>query len=228
MATMKCRDFSKYRSPYFDGQLRDGEREAVQLHLARCPQCAAELEALASVRRSLKALPAIEMPVGLNTALRVIASRELARRNARASFPAMFSEWRGSARLWMSNLMRPFALPVAGGVLSTLLLFGMLVPSFVRPSLVGDIPTSLYTEASVRYAGPLSYADDVEVELMVDGEGRVLDFTLPDDVMRNPILKRKIESDLLVTRFNPANFFGLPTVGKVKISFRKSHIDVKG
>jgi hypothetical protein len=200
------------------------------MHLAQCPTCAQRAEQAYQLRRSLQALPAANPPAHLNTALRVLASRELARRNSRITAGAMLADWHSSARVWMNNLMRPFALPVAGGLLSTLMLFGFLMPSFIHPARIdsNDVPTALYTEASLRSTGPLFYTDDVEVELTIDEQGRVVDYTLPPSVMRNPTLMRTIEGNLLITRFNPATTFGKPISGKVKLSFRKLDIEVKG
>jgi hypothetical protein len=230
MGIMKCQQVSKDLSLYLDGQLSENDRQTVTLHLARCSRCSSEREALELIRRSLNALPTLEPPAGLTTALRVIASRELARRSSRKTVPALYADWRDSLRLWMNNLMRPFALPVAGGLISALMIFALLVPNFFGKAVApgADVPTVLYTEANLRSTGPLNYTDDVEVELVIDEQGRMVDYTLPSSVMQNPELRRKIESDLLLTRFYPATAFGLPTSGKVKLSFKKSFIDVKG
>jgi hypothetical protein len=230
MASNQCRIIGKNLSAYADGQLSLSDRQSVALHLARCPQCAARSQQMHKISRSLRSLPAVNAPAQLTTVLRVIASREIVRRNSSVTAAALIADWRSSARVWTANLMRPFALPVAGGLLSTLMLFAILVPNFVPPAVLADndVPTILNTEASIRSTGPLAYTDDVEVELSIDEQGRVVDYTLPASVMQNPVLRRTIENNLLFTRFNPATTFGRAISGKVRLSFKKSHIEVKG
>jgi hypothetical protein len=62
-------------------------------------------EVLGHVLRSLR--PRVP-PSGLTTSLRVLASRERQRR--------LGADWPGRLRLFAANLMRPLALPLAGGV----------------------------------------------------------------------------------------------------------------
>jgi anti-sigma factor RsiW len=228
---MKCQHISKMLSPYMDGQLTQEDRQSVTLHLARCAECARVVDSFGQIRGNLNSLPKQIPPPELSTSLRVIASRELSRRNARITLSALLSDWRSSLSVWMSNLMRPFAVPVAGGLVSALMLFAILLPSFIHPAMIdgSDVRTALYTEATVISTGPMvSMHEDVEVELVIDGQGRILDFTLPPSVLKNPSLRREIERDILLTRFSPATTFGLPTSGKVTISFKKLFIDVKG
>jgi len=41
-------------------------------------------------------------------------------------------------------------------------------------------------------------------------------------------LRHSIENSLLFTEFWPATNFGRPIAGTIRISFRSSHIDVRG
>lgn len=52
-------------SAYLDGELAVPERGAVSTHLAACPLCRDELEALAAVRRSVRGLPVLDLPPGV-------------------------------------------------------------------------------------------------------------------------------------------------------------------
>src|SRR5580700_7101900 len=96
--------------------------------------------------QALHALPARIPPPGLTTSLRVIASRHRQRQSSRSSVT-----WRDRARLFATNLMRPLALPFAGGVFSTVVLFSTyLIPTYpVRGTGATDVPTALSTEATV-------------------------------------------------------------------------------
>jgi len=135
-------------------------------------------------------------------------------------------------KLWTDNLMRPLAIPTAGGFASALVLFSAFASGITIPSVPGsaDVPTGLYTEASVKSYLPLGFeSGDVVVELTIDDQGRVVDYTLPNlphtgsrEAMRN------IANHLLFTQFTPATSFGQPLAGKVRLWFRSSRIDVKG
>lgn len=165
-------------------------------------------------------------PVELAISLRVLASRELNRRRS--------SPWMDRLRLFADNLMRPLALPLAGGVFSTVVLFSMwLIPTYsMSYANTVDVPTMLTTEAAVKGTGPIGASgQDVIVDVTVNGEGRMVDYTIvcPRNSLKNAAWRRNLENMLLFTEFTPATSFGLPTAGKMRLSLRpSSHIDVKG
>ena len=181
------------------------------------------------IRRALKALPRPAPPPALNTSLRVIASHQAARRR---SSPSVWAAWNQKFRLWIDTLMRPVAVPAAGGFASAVLLFGMLAPSLAtRGATVttADIPTGLVTEASIKSYLPLGFDEDLAVEITIDDQGRMVDYSVPNGQIRKcPELRRHIEQRLLFTEFNPATTFGQPTQGKVRLWFRANRIEVKG
>ena len=178
--------------------------------------------------QTLRALPVRLPPPGLTTSLRVIASRERQRRTAGAAFRA----WRDRWELFANNLMRPFALPFAGGVFSAVVLFSMLAPSYpVRADSRFDVPTMLTTECAVNRMAPIRVSDDdVFVDVTVDGQGRMIDYTILSggSVLTNVRMRRRLEAALLFTEFTPATSFGQPMASKMRLSLRSSHIDVKG
>jgi len=179
-------------------------------------------EVLGQVLRSLR--PRVP-PAGLTTSLLVLASRERQRR--------LGANWPDRLRLFASNLMRPLALPLAGGVFSTIVLFSMwLVPTYpMRGASTFDVPTDLTTEATVKGAGPIgNTAGDVVVELTIDGQGRMVDYRIVSgrNELANDAVRRSLENTLLFIEFTPATAFGQPTAGKMRLSLRSSHIDVKG
>ena len=109
---MNCTIVQSSLSAYLDGCLPKEERERVALHVARCGRCQSRLEELAQVRKAVRSLPAVAVPARVSTALRVMASKERARLAARQGG---FGVALDGLRLWADNLMRPVALPVAGG-----------------------------------------------------------------------------------------------------------------
>jgi len=176
------------------------------------------------LRNGLRSLPARMPPIQLTTRLRVLASRERSRRLQHAASPYDY------LRIWADNLMRPLALPFAGGLVSAIVLFSMLVPGLPSISRTtfqnSDVPTILYTEASLKSPLPFGLHDDeIIIDLLIDEEGRVIDYTLPPGPM-SPAILRNIENNLLFARFNPATAFGQPMPARLR--FRLSQIEVKG
>jgi hypothetical protein len=179
------------------------------------------------VSRALRSLPRLRTPAGLNSSLRVLASRELqflvrGRRLTRMDH----------VQLLFDNLMRPLALPFAGGLCSTIILFSMwVVPSYpVRASSTFDVPTMLTTGAAVRQMPPLATTanDDVVLDVTIDGDGRMVDYAIVSGDSNDAAVRRSIEGFLLLTSFTPATAFGQPVGGRLRLTLRSSHIDVKG
>jgi hypothetical protein len=125
-------------------------------------------------------------------------------------------------------MMRPLALPAAGGVLSAMLLFGSLAPAFpTRHRIVHDVPTAFYTQVALDVTYPNVLPDtDVVVDLTIDQEGRLIDYALPYQpaMARDPEIRHAIASHLLFTRFTPATFFFQPISGKIRITL----VNVRG
>lgn len=180
-----------------------------------------------ALSRALRSLPRRLPPPSLRSSLRELVSRERRRAADRGI------AWRDRMRLFTNNLIRPLALPLAGGIFSTVVWFSMwVVPTYpVRAASSFDVPTVLYTEATVKGAGPIGASGgDVIVDVTVDGQGRMVDYTIVSghNVMINQALRRNIENILLFIEFTPATAFGQPMSGRMRLSLGSSHIDVKG
>lgn len=176
-------------------------------------------------------LPQRRPPADLDMRLRVLASQESARRQSRVSLRQTVLTWLTDFRLVADNLMRPLAIPTAGGFLSALLLFGVLAPGLATSGVAAgqDVPTVLYTEASVRSFIPLAFHnEDITIEVTIDGDGRMIEYSLPNGRPKDPALHRSIENYLLFTQFTPVRNFGQPVIAKVRLSFQSSRIEVRG
>jgi hypothetical protein len=159
----------------------------------------------------------------------VIASRERVRA-AQERLP-LITRWREGFHLSLQNLMKPLALPLVGGIGSAVLLFGALMPSFIQHRTPGDVPTGLSTQPLVKSMAPLGFMDagDAVVDLRIDGEGRIVNYSIiGTDGQKADQVRRSIENNLLFTTFQPATAFGLPIAGTIRISFRSSRIEVRG
>jgi hypothetical protein len=226
---MNCRTVLNSLSEHLDGCLPSQHRQRVLQHLDGCPSCKVQFQQLSRVRDAIGKLPVAVPPAHLNSALRVMASQERDRRLARIH---PFRHIAVRFQLWADNLMRPLALPFAGGLLSAVLLFGMLVPtfSFSFQRFGDDVPVALFTAPTLKLQCPFSYpVEDMAVEVLVDGQGRVVDYTITEgpDLPMSSALRRAIESNLLYTQFTPATAFGQPRYGKAQVKFTRTDVTVK-
>lgn len=230
---MNCNRVKRILAAGEGESLAPGERSQVRLHLARCRSCVAVSEQYARTRQGLRAMPALKPPPHLLTTLRILASRDRARRLAGAGDTAPWAQWLAGIRFRAGLMMRPLAVPVAGGLLSAMLLFGLLLPNFMplRHSGGFDVPTMLSTEPIFVGMGPFGFGEDeVVVDLIVDGQGRFVAYSLPDGQpwADDPGARKAVENALLFTRFAPGTTFGLPASSKIRFTLRRSHIDVRG
>src|SRR5690348_4966109 len=112
---MSCQSVRKIISAFVDQALAAEERKHVMRHLASCRECAAHSEEMQQLRGMLRGMPQAGLPAGLQTRLRVLASHERCRRLTRLTFGARIAAWHERVKLFADNLMRPLALPFAGG-----------------------------------------------------------------------------------------------------------------
>lgn len=215
-----------------EGHLPPRERQQVQSHVSRCAVCAEHFPAVSKMRHALRTLPPRVPSPDLKMRLKVLASHESSRRQQVAAKRS--AGWKHRLNLWLGELMRPLAIPTAGGFAAALVLFSMLAPSLaVRGATVGtaDTPTGLYTVASVKSTLPFGYGgEDLLVDVSVDEFGRMIDYSIPQAyfLKSSPELRRNIENQLITMVFNPATSFGQPTSGRIRLWFRTSRIEIKG
>jgi hypothetical protein len=230
---MDCSLVRSVLSHLVDGHVIEAERREAMAHLEACPQCARQFQQLNEVRTAVRALPARRVPPMLGMSLRVIASREAARRRRYHGLLAACRAWSDSLLFRLNGLMRPLALPAAGGLASAVLLFSMVMPNFqglVRAH-ANDVPTMLFTGATVKSSLDFVLeADELPLDVFVDERGRVIDYAFPEGSahFNTASTRRQLEGSLLFTHFQPATSFGQPTAGWVRVSLRRSQIDVKG
>jgi hypothetical protein len=227
---MECWSVRAKVSDYLDGAVSAEERRMLKRHLNICRECALESERYSELRRKLRSLPKRMPPADLTTRLRVVASK-VRMESFRGASP--WRRWRDRMELSLRNLMRPLAVPAVGGLCSAVFLFSTLVPMFKSAfamSGAGDIPTMLTTEPTLKFTAPVAFADrDAVVDLQLDDQGRIVDFTIVSAPgQQNEKLRRSIENSLLFTEFWPATTFGRGVAGTIRISFRSSRIDVRG
>jgi hypothetical protein len=229
---MKCQSVGIRLSEYLDKRLPEEQSVGITAHLRGCSDCSSRLLELQGVRETLRAIPSRPVPQKLHVSLCVAASKERARNLTRRSWTARFRDYRGGVQLWANNLMRPLAIPFAGGLCSALLLFGILVPNFTPNYRKGaDVPLGFYTGASLKNTMQYGFSNEVVLDVEIDDQGRMVDYTVTEGQrwMDDPAIRRTIENSLLFATFTPATTFGQPMSGRVRISFRPLiSFDIKG
>jgi hypothetical protein len=125
-------------------------------------------------------------------------------------------------------------LPASAGLVTAVVMFGILIGFFAIPARVSansDVPTSLYTPPRLAAApfsggmGAISAGSPVVIEAYVDASGRLQDYRIisGDDTEET---RKQLDRSLIFTVFEPAMSFGQPASGKLVISF--ANVDVKG
>jgi predicted anti-sigma-YlaC factor YlaD len=127
---MSCKNVQERISLLLDRKLQAKERENVLAHMGSCRKCGAYFESHAEQKAMLGRMSQPAIPEVLAEKLRVLASHERVRQLTRVSFSTRLTALVSRIRLEFDNLMRPVALPFTGGLLSALILFSLLVPSF--------------------------------------------------------------------------------------------------
>jgi hypothetical protein len=158
---------------------------------------------------------------------------ERQRRLEHRNLAAIWTTWRENIQLFLDNAVLSLALPFAGGVFSTVVLFSMfVVPAYpLLSSSDSDVPTILNTPVAVKSMAPFSVGDtDVVVDVTVDEQGRMLDYAIVAgaSVLANPQMRRRLENALVFSNFTPATTFGQPMISKMRLWFHSSRIDVRG
>jgi hypothetical protein len=171
------------------------------------------------------------VPHGLSARLSVMASHERERQLARVNVHERLRRLTSKIDLAFENLMRPVALPLAGGLLSTLLVFGLMMPSLSFSHQTGGDDFSTLPQGSIVtnpydqgadddardfpiFASPDQPNSDYVniVNLTIDESGRVADWS----VVRGQITD-EMKSIIVLGRFVPATTFGVRTSGTIQV-----------
>ena len=228
---MSCWNVERRLSAYLENAVSETERQQLRAHVLNCFGCTAKVQSQRQMRVSLRSLPRLVPPADLATRLRIHASKECRIDRTPGS---RLRRWQVNAKLTLDNLMKPLALPAAGGLCSALLLFGTLVPAFTfNRAMVEDVPLcdlNPSTSPVLRTMAPLGFSyGDAEVDLKIDGHGRIVNFSILGGTgHERDALRRSIENNLLFTTFTPATSYGVPIPASLRLSFQSSRIDVKG
>lgn len=228
---MSCENVRELISPLLDQQVGAGERRKVLAHLQACRKCKSHMHSVQELRQGLRSMKRPAVPTVLASRLRVTASHERQRQLVHSHLSMRLREWAGRLQLAFDNLMRPLALPFAGGTASAVVCFSILLPILSFPHNVRDATFFTGPDGTLVVQGvsgtflPNEFIDvpRIErmdgdnpenanvVELTIDESGRVTDWS----VLRGK-LTPDIQSIIMFSKFSPATYLGTPTSGKVK------------
>jgi len=233
IAGMNCGSVRRFLWDYAAGTLGTNERDGVALHLESCRECALHRAEVRSLRTGLKSLREKSASSLLATRLKVLASRERSRFLLRRDLAARLKDLRASAALMFDHLLRPFAVPAAGGILASFFCIVQIVDTLhFHPEWQPDIPVAgLFTDVTIDGVSPFSVdGPDVTLQVTVDASGAVSDFELPPDGKQihdaSPAEMKVIGNMVLFSTFTPATSFGQKVSGKILVGSR--HINIRG
>lgn len=213
---MNCESVRRLVSLFRKEELPWQERQAVLAHLPECPECHLHARDQEYLRSALKEMPKLAVPRALTSKLMVIASYDRERRQGAGEFSSAWQRWLTRAKLVLNDMMRPLAVPAAGGLLSSILMFTTLVNTFaLQMPAQDDVPIGVYTQATVDTLSPFGFTgSEMTVELSIDKYGRV------DGISTHNVKLTREEMNhlgrlVLFTKFSPATADGQPVSGKV-------------
>lgn len=216
-----CRSVRSQFSSYLDGNLSGLAMQSIAGHLATCGDCNSEFGQWRGIQQSLASLGPARPPADLALRIRVALSQERSRtpRNLLAAWKVRWE-----------NSVAPFLLHASAGLASSLVLVGTMTfligafaapePASARDEPVGMAsgPHFLYSTVEANAGTVSGKGVPVTVEVYVDPQGRVYDY----DIVSGPNdadTRAELESVLLSSKFQPAQWFGQPVRGVALLSF---------
>jgi hypothetical protein len=221
---MKCSQAKSLLSPYLDGVLTGKQMLALGGHLESCLPCSSDYKALRQTQQMLVSVGRKRVPQDLELKIRLAISREVAQ--SRHSYLA---GW----RVRMDNLLQAFMVPATAGLVSAVVMFGVLMGYFAVPLPLksADVPLTFSTTPQLEESAFGTTLDSIKddsivIEAYVDSNGRVEDYRVLSDPGSPKDLPSQVKNMLIFTTFRPATFMGQPTAGTAVVSF--SRVNVKG
>ena len=219
---MKCAQAQSLFSLYLDGALTGRQMQSLGTHFEECGDCQREYMQLRQTQHLLTSVLRPPVPPDAALKVRIALSQEM----ARAQRPQL-----QGARMLLENALRRFMVPATAGLITAVIVFGMLMGSFAIPvQAANDVPLLVYVAPEFKAS---AYAlqegvireDSLVVEAYIDQAGRVEDYRIlssPDDVQQ---WLPQVRNALIFTEFQPATAMGRPAPGRVVLAFTRSHMD---
>ena len=225
---MRCTEARTMLSPYLDGVLTGVQMRVLGEHLSGCDGCNRQYVQLRRTQQVVSNLGRRQVPPDLALRLRVAVSQ--------AAAESRRGRWEGMRVRW-ENVLNAFMVPATAGVLTSVIIFGLLIGMFALPAQLrasaNDVPTMLYTPPQLLnapFATSVGANESdmiiISVEADIDASGRVQNYRIVSSSRDPKSIIPELENTLIFTQFQPATAFGRPTSGKALLSF--AAMDVKG
>src|SRR5947209_4992085 len=125
---MECLNSNHAIAVIVDGADSEQYSQEMTEHVCACEACSTAVNDHRRIRQHVRTLPMRQSSAYLQKSLRSLAQRDRNRRLRWLRLAQAYNTWRLRMRLMLTEMMQPMALPVAGGVISALMLFGALMP----------------------------------------------------------------------------------------------------
>lgn len=221
---MKCLEAKPLMSLYLDSEITRAQLSALQEHLRFCGDCSWRFHKMGRTRALVAQLGRKPAPPDLALKLQVALSREIAK-SRRSRWDMLHVRW--------DNVYRALMVPATGGLVTTVLTFGLLINLLMPAAIPGtnDVPTTFYTPPQLQTT-PFELVSDggrtepLIVEAVVGSDGRVQDYRILSGGEPGAATMANLKNALIFATFRPATSFGRPTSGRTILAFSK--IQVKG
>jgi hypothetical protein len=228
---MNCRDAERRLAGYLDGAINSRDHARVREHLDSCGGCREQLESYRRLAISLARVEAVAPPADLAARIRVDAS------HPQSFAPVLTRAW-ARAAIVFHNLLQPMAIPAAGGVLTALVVFVLVVQNILVGVPLGgvapnDLPLNLVQPARLESLAPFPAPGVIErngqagallLEATLNAQGQVVSYQIlsgPNDTL----VQHQLDQILLFSRFRPELNFGRPADGgRVLLSFSEVRV----
>ena len=232
---INCSTARRHLPGYLDGALAAGEHNVVRQHLDSCAECRVELQRYEKLSALMSRAEKAAAPEDLAVRIRVQIAR------ARQAEPWTARAW-SRLTITFQNFLAPLAVPATGGLLSALVVFGVVFYSLLLGVPLGAVPNDVpinriqpaRLEALAPFSVPGETADGnlqigehaVLAEVLVDANGRAVDYQIiagPNSLT----VRRQLDQVVFFSRYRPQISFGRPeSGGRVVLSFNE--VRVKG
>jgi anti-sigma factor (TIGR02949 family) len=217
---MKCVDVRSLFSSYLDGAVSGKQMRNIADHLALCPSCSSEYDATRRTQALVASIGKRRAPSDLALRLRLAIQHERTRK---------YGTLQGFV-LRLEHAFNSFMLPATAGLVSAVIIFGLLIGLFASPQLnvQNDVSTALYLPPRLTSApyGLIGINEPVVLEAYVSSEGRVEDYRIISGPKESDSLRVQLDNALIFATFEPARAFGMPSSGRVVITFEKRNLGI--
>jgi hypothetical protein len=212
-----CSEIRNHFSDYIDGVCDPGTVRSIRYHLEDCAPCNEDLERCRLLRAELRGMERRQVPPSLALRLRVRASQEFHRNFVQR------------LKVRMENMLRPVFIPALAGILVAVVCIGMVLGEGTPQSNnIPDVPLAIVTPPRIQEMAPLDFdtgGRPLVLVTYVNAHGEVTSYRVLSGP-HSPQLMEHLDRLMYFSVFQPATSFGVPTSGRVVLSFRR--ITVRG